>query len=192
MGEKNTIQSLASEFLGTIQDFSQYISHQNSLGNTDFKVSDTSKITMAQWGRPKKKAPFLFQGSEKSKIFFIDSEGSFFSGEQGGLLVKILTAMKLTKESVFICNAQNPSAINARIKKIKPEVIITLGQTAGQLILNLNCPIEEFQGKFHSHEGIKVMPTFHPKALLERPGLKRKVWEDMQKVMEEAGLNDYK
>ncbi|MCP4719939.1 MAG: uracil-DNA glycosylase [Desulfobacteraceae bacterium] len=190
MGENNTIQSVSSGFIRTIQDLSQYISHQKVLGNSDFILSRVNQEKINRWGRPGKKAPAFFsQGPENASMFFVDSEGSFFNGESGALLVKILNAMKMTPESVFICNASDLSSIHARIKKIRPKMLITLGQRAGQLLLNLSSSLEQFQGKFHSYNGVQVMPTFHPSTLLEQPGLKRKVWEDMQQVMQVSGLS---
>ncbi len=184
MGETNTIQSVSLEFVRTIQDFSQYISHQKSLSNTNFNLSRDSQETMKNWDNLGKKDTFFFQGPENAPAFFVDSEGSFFNGESGGLFVKILNAMGLKPESVFICNAPDAGSIHNRIKNYNPKIIITLGQRAGQLLLNLSSPLEQFQGKFHSHNGVRVMPTFHPMALLQQPGLKRKVWEEMQQVMQ--------
>ena len=103
------------------------------------------------------------------------------------MLIKILAAMKLTTDSVFICNADNPESVNAKIKIILPKVIITLGEKAGQSLLKIQQPLEKFQGRFHEYYGIKVMPTFHPSLLLKKPEFKRQVWEDMQQVMEHAG-----
>lgn len=189
MGEIDTIQSVASEFIRTIQDFSQYIAHQTALGNTGFTLSQTSQNTMDSWGKPGKKAvSFLFQGPKNADLFFIDSEGSFFNGKRGGLLAKILNAMHLTPESVFICNASDAASIHAKIKQTAPKILITLGPQAGHLLLNITSPMEEFQGKFQPYNKISVMPTYHPSALLAQPVLKRKVWEDMQQVMQLSGL----
>ncbi|MBA3013146.1 MAG: hypothetical protein FP812_23335 [Desulfobacula sp.] len=138
---------------------------------------------------PPKISAFFFQGPLDAPLFFVDSEGSFFNGEAGALFVKILGAMKLGPESIFVCNATDARSLHDQIKINKPAIVITLGQKAGQLLLNLEFPLEHFQGKFHFHEGIRVMPTFHPSTLLEQPGLKRKVWEDMQQVMSQAGLS---
>lgn len=189
MGETNTIQFISSEFIRTIQDVSQYIAHQRALGNGDIIFSPKSLDTIHAWGKPKAiPAAFRFQGPENARLFLVDSEGSFFAGESGGLLVKILAAMGENPESVFICNASDGNSLHTRIQKNRPKIVITLGPRAGQVLLNLTVPLEQFQGKFHSCHGIQVMPTFHPKALLAQPGLKRKVWEDMQQVMQAAGL----
>lgn len=190
MGEKNTIQSVSLEFIRTIQDFSQYLSYQKGLGNTNFTLSKQGLERLNGLGKPRKEEiGFSCQGPENADLFFVDSEGSFFKGESGGLLVKILNAMKLTPESVFICNATDAGAIHARIKKHSPKILISLGQGAGQLLLNITSPVEQFRGKIHLFHGIPVMPTFHPSVLLEQPALKRRVWEDMQEVMKRAGLS---
>ncbi|MDM8539441.1 uracil-DNA glycosylase family protein, partial [Desulfobacterales bacterium HSG17] len=92
-------------------------------------------------------------------------------------------AMKLTIDSVFICNAGNLNSVNEKIKTVSPKVIITLGTKAGQALLEIRQPLDKFQGRFHEYHGIKVMPTFHPSLLLKHPEYKRQVWDDMQKVM---------
>ncbi|RLB93753.1 MAG: hypothetical protein DRH26_03085 [Deltaproteobacteria bacterium] len=189
MGENTTIQSVSLEFIRTIQDLSQYIAHQNALGNTEFPLSQESHKMMETWGTPSKQAvSFLFQGPKNADLFFVDSEGSFFKGKRGALLGKILNAMHLTPESVFICNASDAASIHTLIKQTAPKMLITLGPRAGHLLLNITSPMEQFQGKLHTYNGISVMPTFHPSALLAQPGLKRKVWEDMQQVMQLSGL----
>ncbi len=189
MGENTTIQSVSLEFIRTIQDLSQYIAHQNALGNTEFPLSQESQKMMETWGTPSKQAvSFLFQGPKNADLFFVDSEGSFFKGKRGALLGKILNAMHLAPESVFICNASDAASIHTLIKQTAPKMLITLGPRAGHLLLNITSPMEQFQGKLHTYNGISVMPTFHPSALLAQPGLKRKVWEDMQQVMQLSGL----
>ena len=187
--EKHTIQSISREFANTIQGFSQYISHQKALGNMDLKLSGPALEKMNTWGLPREKIlPFFFQGLENARFFFVDSEGIFFTGKSGALFVKILKAMQLTPASISICNAPDRVSIHDCIQKNQPRIIVTLGQRAGQLLSGIQAPLESFQGKFHSYKGIQVMPTFHPVTLLDQPGLKRLVWEDMQQVMKMAGL----
>lgn len=184
MGENNTIQSVSLAFVRTLQDFSQYISHQKALGNT-MNLSRESLSAMDAWKTLEKMGQrFFCQGPENAPAFFVDSDGTFFKGESGALFVKILNAMGMTPESIFICNAPNTGSLHNQVLKSNPKIIITLGERAGQVLLNLGVPLEQFQGKFHSHKGVQVMPTFHPSALLQQPDLKRKVWEDMQQVMQ--------
>lgn len=192
MGDKAHIQHLSRELIQTIQDLAQYISHQQALGNRDLKLSQSAQTIMATWGLPfKKETPFLYQGPENARVFMVDSKGSFFSGEAGALLKKILKAMNLGPDSVFICNAGDLRSLHTRIQNYQPSVVVTLGQRAGQLLLNTRSDLDRFQGKFHSCHGVLVMPTFHPSTLLAQPELKRKVWTDMQQVMKQAGLADH-
>ena len=133
---------------------------------------------------------FFFEGPENATIFIIDSDTGFFKGKSGELLTKILKAMNLSPDSVFICNADDLGLVHEKIKTICPEIIITLGTKAGQSLLQIKSPLEQFRGKFHEYNGIKVMPTFHPSLLLKHPEYKRQVWEDMKRVMENMGSKD--
>ena len=182
-------KSIQTELIRVIEDFSQYLSIQKEAGNTVLGISEKSKNLINNWGtKARVREPFFFEGPENAPVFILDSEGCFFKGESGQLLVKILSAMKLTLDSVFICNSGDIQSVHAKIKLISPRVIITLGTRAGQSLLNISQPLADFRGKFHEYNGIKVMPTFHPSLLLKRPQFKRQVWEDMKLVMEYAGL----
>ena len=113
-------------------------------------------------------------------MFILDSTAGFFKGDSGILLVKILAAMDLVPESVFICNAADLKSVHDKISNISPEVIITLGSRAARLLLDSGKSLEACRGRFHDYHGIKLMPTLHPALLLKQPSLKREVWEDMQ------------
>jgi len=187
----NNCGSIREEFSQVLKDFSQYLSHQKKIGNTCLDVSGKSKTLMNKWGiQSRIKSSFFFQGPDNAMVFIVDSEGSFFNGKSGELLGKILVAMKLGLDSVFICNLGDAESMDLKIRAISPKVIITLGEKAGQSLLNIGVSIEDFRGKFNEYNGIKVMPTYHPSLLLEQPGCKRQVWEDMKLVMEYAGLSN--
>ncbi|MCP4672055.1 MAG: hypothetical protein GY857_12195 [Desulfobacula sp.] len=180
--------SVKIQFSQVIQDFCQYLAFQKKNRNTSIAISKKSEALMENWGKINQTPElFFFQGSENADIFIIDSGTDFFQGKSGELLSKILAAMKLTTDSVFICNAGNLKAVNEKIKIVTPRVIITLGTRAGQFLLNIKQPLEKFQGKFHEYHGIKVMPTFHPSLLLKHKKYKRQVWEDIKQVMEYTG-----
>ncbi len=186
---QNDPGSIEAEFTRVIKDFSQYLSLQKQIGNTCLGISEKSEDQINKWGiKTQSRDLFLFQGSENVAVFIIDSEGSFFKGESGKLLARILSAMNLSSDSVFICNAGDFRSVYKKIKIISPKVIITLGTKAAQSLLNIRQPLEQFRGKFHEYHGIKVLPTFHPSRLLKQPQFKRQVWEDMKLVMEFAGL----
>ena len=129
-----------------------------------------------------------------------DIQGRPFVGRAGQLLTKIVAAMGLTRKEVYICNIlkcrppgnRNPKPAEIRacepflikqLQVIKPEVICTLGTFAAHTLLNTDVPISLLRGEFHSYQGIKLMPTFHPAYLLRNPGAKKLVWEDIQMIM---------
>lgn len=149
-------------------------------------------------------------GNPKARVLFIgeapgeeeDIQALPFVGRAGQLLTKIIEAMGLKRQDVYIANilkCRPPNNriplpteilaceenIKAQIEIIKPKVICTLGKFASQTLLKNQTPITSLRGTFQDYNGIKVMPTFHPAYLLRNPQDKRKVWEDMKKIMKE-------
>lgn len=147
-------------------------------------------------------------GSEAARLMFVgeapgqdeDIQGLPFVGRAGQLLTKIIEAMGLKREEVYIANilkcrppnnrAPLPAEILAcsdnvrrQIDIINPKVICTLGKFASQTLLKTETPISALRGHFHEYNGIKVMPTFHPAYLLRNPPDKKLVWTDMKKIM---------
>ena len=133
-----------------------------------------------------------------------DEQGIPFVGEAGKLLDKILLAMNLSREEVYICNVlkcrppgnRDPQAdeissckpfLKQQLEFIQPELIITLGRFAAQELLQTTEPIGKLRGRWHAYQGIPLMPTFHPAYLLRNPSGKRAVWEDMKQVMQRLG-----
>lgn len=130
-----------------------------------------------------------------------DETGVPFVGEAGKLLEKILIAMHLSREEVYICNvikchppgnrdplpveiAACEQFLKQQLVLIQPELIITLGRFATQTLLKTAEPIGKLRGHWHEYEGIPLMPTFHPAYLLRNPAGKKPVWHDMQQVMQ--------
>ncbi len=151
--------------------------------------------------------PVFGEGSPEASLMFIgeapglqeDIQARPFVGKAGMLLTRIIEAIDLKRQDVYIANClkcrppQNrnplPSEIIAcreffmkQIEIISPKVICCLGKFAAQTVLMSEQPISRLRGKFHEFEGIKVMPTFHPAYLLRNPQDKRLVWEDMKKI----------
>ena len=149
-------------------------------------------------------------GDGQAKLMFIgeapgrdeDLQGEPFVGLAGQLLTKIIQAMKLTRTEVYITNIikcrppgnRNPEPDEIRacepfllmqLQVIRPKIICTLGSFAAQALLKTEEKISGLRGKFHSYEGIPLMPTYHPAFLLRNPNRKRDVWEDMKKIMKE-------
>ncbi len=129
-----------------------------------------------------------------------DRSGRPFVGPAGQLLTRIIQAMHLTREQVYICNVvkcrppgnRNPEPaeidtcrpyLDRQIAAIGPRVICTLGTFATRTLLDTDAPISRLRGRFHDYKGIKVMPTFHPAYLLRNPEQKRPAWEDVKKIM---------
>ena len=128
-----------------------------------------------------------------------DEQGFPFVGRAGQLLTKIIESIGLKREDVFIGNinrcrppgnrAPEPDEtiackpfLKREIAVVRPKVIVVLGATAAQNLLETKVPIGKLRGHFHDYLGVKVMPTFHPAYLLRDPHKKREVWEDMKMV----------
>lgn len=129
-----------------------------------------------------------------------DERGEPFVGEAGRLLDRILFAMGLQREEVYICNVEKcrppenrdplPEEIAAcepflkrQLAAIRPQLIVTLGRFAAQTLLRDQTAITRLRGQWREYEGIPLLPTFHPAYLLRNPTCKREVWEDMKQVM---------
>ena len=181
--------AIANDFSLVVKFFSQYLQNLKQDRKTLPALSHESQTLLNAWNSPFEQAKqFLSQGSESSSVFIIDSQNDLFNGESGALLKKILAAMTLSPDSVFICNCDLFAPIKEKLKTIKPKVIITLGEKAGQNLLESTVPLEKLRGQFHDFQGILLMPTFHPADLIENQSLKRYVWEDMKQVMKLLGL----
>jgi len=158
---------------------------------------------------------FVFgTGNAASRVVFIgeapgadeDAQGEPFVGRAGQLLNKILEAVGLKREEVYICNILKCRPPNNRaplpeesasctpylmkqLDLIKPEFIICLGRTAAQWLLQTNDSLSAMRGKIHDYRGTRLIVTYHPAALLRNPEWKRPVWEDMKmfkKLFDEA------
>ena len=130
-----------------------------------------------------------------------DVQGEPFVGRAGQLLTKIIESIGIERKDVFIGNINRCRPPKNRapesdetaackpfllreISVVRPKVIVVLGATAAQNLLETNVPIGKLRGRFHDYYGVKVMPTFHPAYLLRDPNKKREVWEDMKVVRE--------
>jgi len=147
-------------------------------------------------------------GSPEARLMFVgeapgedeDLQGYPFVGKAGQLLTKMIEAMGLRREDVYICNTvkcrppnnRNPEPdellacepfLKGQLGAVKPEAIVTLGKFAAQALLREQTPITRLRGQWREYEGIPVMPTFHPAYLLRSPAEKGKVWEDLKQVM---------
>jgi DNA polymerase len=128
-----------------------------------------------------------------------DIQGEPFVGRAGQLLTKIIEAIGLTRNDVYIANVikcrppqnRNPEPdeveqcepfLFRQIDAIKPKVIVALGKFAAQSLLKTNDPITRLRGREFKYRDAILMPTYHPAYLLRNPSAKRDVWEDMKRV----------
>jgi uracil-DNA glycosylase family 4 len=146
-------------------------------------------------------------GHAKARLMFVgeapgeeeDQRGEPFVGRSGQLLTKIIEAIGLSREQVYIANVikcrppnnRNPEPdevascepfLFRQIDVIKPAVIVPLGKFAAQCLLKTTDPITRLRGRRFDYRGTTLIPTFHPAYLLRNPSAKREVWEDMKLV----------
>jgi len=152
-------------------------------------------------GDPEARLMFVGEGPGEDE----DLKGYPFVGKAGQLLTKMIEAMGLRREDVYICNTvkcrppnnRNPEPdelaacepfLKGQLAAVKPEVIVTLGKFAAQSLLREQTPITRLRGQWREYQGIPLMPTFHPAYLLRSPQEKGKVWEDLKQVMKRLDL----
>ena len=126
-----------------------------------------------------------------------DLQGKPFVGASGQLLTKILAAIDLKRDEVFIANVlkhrppgnrnPRPDEVEAcspylvrQLELVRPKVILCFGTFAVQTLLNTKTPIGKLRGAVHRYYGIPLVATYHPAALLRNPAWKRPTWEDVQ------------
>ena len=152
-------------------------------------------------------------GSPSARLMFIgeapgrdeDAQGIPFVGRAGQLLDRIIVAMGLARDEVYIGNIlkcrppenRTPRAsevvhcipfLKRQIRIIRPDLIVCLGGVAAQTLLETNQGIGKLRGRFLDYAGTKLMCTYHPAYLLRNPHAKGDVWEDMQKALKFLGL----
>ena len=133
-----------------------------------------------------------------------DVQGEPFVGRAGQLLTKIIEAIELRRDDVYIANVikcrppqnRNPEPdeveqcepfLFRQIDVIKPKVIVALGKFAAQCLLKTTEPITRIRGREYRYRDAILIPTYHPAYLLRNPSSKREVWEDMKRVRELLG-----
>jgi DNA polymerase len=149
-------------------------------------------------GNPHAALVFVGEGPGREE----DLQGKPFVGRAGELLTRIIEAIELTREEVYIANIVKCRPPNNRDPKpdeiktclpfllkqlevIKPRIICCLGTFAARTLLGTEERISTLRGRFHVYHGAKLMPTYHPAFLLRNPHFKRDVWEDMKMIRQE-------
>lgn len=153
-------------------------------------------------------------GNPQAQIMFIgeapgadeDRQGEPFVGRAGQLMNKIIEASQLKREDIYICNIlrcrppgnRNPTTdeaancreyLDGQISTVDPDYIVCWGSVAAQNLLDTTQSIGKMRGGFHTYGRAKVMCTYHPSYLLRNPSAKKQVWEDMQFLMRDLGVD---
>ena len=148
------------------------------------------------------------QGNASADLMFIgegpgadeDMQGLAFVGAAGQLLTKMIAAMGLTRDEVYICNIvkcrppQNRTPLpeeaaaclpylREQVALVRPKVIVLLGATAAKTLLRPDFRITREHGRWEERKGVWFLPTYHPAALLRDESKKRDAWHDLQLVM---------
>jgi DNA polymerase len=151
-------------------------------------------------------------GNPQARLMFVgeapgedeDLQGEPFVGRAGQLLTKIIEAIGMTREQVYIANLikcrppgnRNPEPdevatcepfLFEQLGIIQPRIVVPLGKFAAQALLRTTEPITKLRGRVFEWRGASLIPTFHPAYLLRNPPAKREVWEDMKKVRDLLG-----
>lgn len=167
-------------------------------------IGDCTRCKLHGLGR---KTIVFGSGNPEADLMFVgeapgadeDEQGVPFVGRAGQLLTKIIEAIGLRRDDVYIANVikcrppgnRNPEPdevatcepfLAQQIDIIKPRVIVALGTFAAHLLLRTDAPISRLRGVVYGFRGAQLIPTFHPAYLLRSPERKREVWEDMKKV----------
>jgi DNA polymerase len=146
-------------------------------------------------GDPRARLMFVGEGPGADE----DAQGEPFVGRAGQLLTKMIEAIDLRRDQVYIANVvkcrppqnRNPEPdeiatcepfLFEQIAIIRPAVIVALGKFAAQTLLRTSAPISKLRGQVFAYHGAKLVPTFHPAFLLRSPDYKRDAWEDLKKV----------
>lgn len=165
------------------------------------ELAATRKQTVFGVGDPNARIMFIGEAPGADE----DAQGEPFVGEAGQLLNKIVIACKLRREDIYICNVlrcrppgnRNPlpqetsncrEFLDAQIRIVQPDYIICWGAVAAQNLLNEKRAVGKLRRQFFTHNGAKVMCTYHPSYLLRNPSAKKEVWDDMKFFMLELGV----
>jgi uracil-DNA glycosylase family 4 len=181
--------------------FDQEPAAQETLDAIRTDLGDCRRCKLA----PGRKNIVFGSGNPQAELMFVgeapgadeDAQGLPFVGRAGQLLTKIIEAIGMSRDEVYICNIlkcrppgnRNPETdeiaacepfLFRQIASVKPRVICALGAFGAQTLLRTTESIGRLRGRLIDYRGAKLMATFHPAYLLRNPNEKRKVWEDVQ------------
>lgn len=165
------------------------------------ELADTRTQTVFGVGNPLARVVFVGEAPGADE----DAQGEPFVGRAGQLLNKIIEAMKLKREEIYICNvlrcrppgnrlpapqeaANCREYLDGQLSIINPEYIVCWGSCAAQNLLGKTDSIGKLRGQFFQYGAARVLCTYHPSYLLRNPAAKKDVWEDMKILMKEMGI----
>ncbi len=203
-GRTEPMAEQKSDSTSTINN--EHIQAQGSLDDLYAAVSDCKRCGL---GQTRNKLVFG-AGNPDAGIMFIgeapgadeDAQGIPFVGRAGKLLTKMIEAMHLSRDDIYIGNIlkcrppgnrdPKPDEIEVcepillrQIEIIKPKVICALGRISGQTLLRTKSTLGSLRGTVHDYHGVKFIVTYHPAALLRNPNWKRGAWDDLKLVRRE-------
>jgi len=173
-------------------------------------LGECTRCVLARLGR---KTVVFGEGNPSAELMFVgegpgadeDEQGRPFVGRAGQLLNKMIEAMGLKREQVYIANVvkcrppgnRTPEReeietcspfLLRQIAVIRPKAIVALGAVAARCLLGLNEPMARLRGRWFDFRGTRLSVTYHPAFLLRDPRQKKETWKDLQMVMEYLGL----
>jgi DNA polymerase len=193
-------QAPATPYTNTAEQHENLEKIRKNLGDCQrCKLGKTRKNLVFGVGNPQARLLFVGEGPGADE----DLKGEPFVGDAGKMLNRIITAMGIRREDVYICNVvkcrppgnRDPESdeitacspfLLRQIHSIQPEAIVALGKFASQTLLATKEPISKLRGKFRDFHGVPLMPTYHPSYLLRSGGNSDSfwdVWEDMTQVL---------
>ena len=159
------------------------------------RLCETRSNVVPGEGNPHAQLMFIGEGPGRDE----DLQGRPFVGRSGELLTRMIRAIGLEREEVYICNVvkcrppqnRNPEPdeaqaclnyLRAQVALVRPRVIVLLGKVACRYTLNQEISVMREHGRWFERKGVWFMPTYHPSALLRDPSQKRDAGEDFQKI----------
>jgi uracil-DNA glycosylase len=197
---KTTSFPATQKSIEDIPVFAQSASRNESLESIRTDLKDCRRCKLS----PTRKHIVFGSGNPNAELMFVgeapgadeDEQGLPFVGRAGQLLTKIIEAVEMSRNDVFICNIlkcrppgnRNPETdeiaacqefLFRQIAAVKPKIICALGTFGAQTLLRTTEAIGRLRGRLFDYRGLKLIATFHPAYLLRNPNEKRRVWEDM-------------
>ena len=194
------------------------VSRKDKTENSDnLDIYNTSICCCQECGLGKTRNSFVFGvGDPNADLMLVgeapgkeeDLKGEPFVGRSGKLLDNILRAInKKRGEGVYIANILKcrppnnrdplPSEVEKcepyllrQIKIIKPKIIVALGRVSGKTLLKIDVPLKDMRGKIYNYNGIPLIVTYHPAALLRNPNFKKPAWDDFQWIRDQLNSRE--